>query len=1063
MQDCKIGYLPNGYFNQLETINNVLFTAREIDTIACVLHMRGSSKIASILDIAPRTAETHIVNIKRKIDNNSREGVIDFVERSGKFFLVRKHYQNLMIQADFNKKLKSLANSTLNNAPVCYFFCCNEKCRGSIIPIIQTHLKLTGIKLNICSISEELIEPKQEEHFIYVISNQVDDQYIILKALQEAKHKPSCFTFLVIEKINHNLSQKLAGTAYIDFSGSKNYYLMIFEIFKRLSPKISFDNIISQLECYQQSITDQQGLLKNYIDPSLEKSFVANVKLNKKDSHIKWIIAIFFELMIFAIWGYSKIMRKEPKVQKKEIGQYFLSTAIPKFAITSYMPEILTGYEHFIGRKTELQQIEQFLNQDNIVIITGQGGIGKSSCAIEYGKVLKRNQIVRYLNAESTTKIDQQYRDLAQELNIKVEKQPKNVIRQLVNNKLNTLSTEILFIFDNIDQYDDTKEYLINLPANIKAIITTRQPMLIANKPHIALAEFSNEEAVQYLKSSLQNRNFNKEFIHKLVKNIGNLPYDIKCMAAYLLDNPSVDNKLVTDEIGNKIKNKLFHEFIASDDPTKQQAWKILQYAANLDPDFISTNIIKELFPQNVELSSKALKKLESLSLISIINAQGDQAGFKVHRNLQQNVQNSAKYYFKHSIKRQKLTGNLLKVLDQLFPLVTHTPNIQRQIASSLQSHIEKLLNTEITLLAENSKINWATLHYKLAKYHLIVTVNYLKAFNHAKLSLDQMHVLYRDNHPEIANVYSIMGVVSRKLGNIAEGLTYSKKGLKIRQQIYLGDHADIADSLYSIGNAYNQNGELQQGLKFSQMALDMNRRLYSKPHPRVGYSLNLVGVCYIDLGNFEKSLEHFKSGLKIFTMLEPIDYEGSATLQSNIAYSYNELGNHVEALKYANASVEIFKKLYPDGHPRVIYSLDDFGESLIRANNIKRGLDVLHQALNMSKKFGMEKHCATAYVLHNLGWGHLKNKDYKTALEYAEKAFNLRKEMYGKIKNHPSLAKSLYNLGDIYCASLNKNKGLQLYQESMAMYKALSLEHLPEAGEIKKKIKDLDIQNSNI
>ncbi|MGI9214742.1 MAG: tetratricopeptide repeat protein [Gammaproteobacteria bacterium] len=129
---------------------------------------------------------------------------------------------------------------------------------------------------------------------------------------------------------------------------------------------------------------------------------------------------------------------------------------------------------------------------------------------------------------------------------------------------------------------------------------------------------------------------------------------------------------------------------------------------------------------------------------------------------------------------------------------------------------------------------------------------------------------------------------------------------------------------------------------------------------------------------------------------------------------------------------------------------------SLIRANNIKQGLNVLHQALNMSKKFSMDKHCATAYVLHNLGWGHFKNKNYKIALEYAEKAFNLRKEMYGKVKNHPSLANSLYNLGDIYCASLNKKKGLQLYQDALEMYKALSLEYLPEVDEIKQKIKDL-------
>jgi DNA-binding CsgD family transcriptional regulator/shikimate kinase len=473
MHDCKFGYLPNGYFNQLETINDVLFTAREIDTIACVTNMRGSSKIASILDISPRTAETHIVNIKRKIDKNAREGVIDFVERSGKAYFIRKHYQNLLIQADFNKKLKSIAHTIHSNTPICYFFCCKEKSKASIISVIQYHLKLADVKLKIRSINEKLLEFQQEEHYIYVVSGKTNNRPTILKALQKSKSRPTFFTFLVTENINHSFSQELIGAPYVDFFECKNYYLTIFEIFKRLSPKINFENIISQLECYHQSITDQQGLLESYNSHGLKTPVTDNADLYvnvKMGVPRKWLIVMLFvvSMLVVTVGGYSKIMFKKPAQQ--ELNQHLVSKASSRFAITSYIPEILTGYEHFIGRQKELQQIEQKLNQDNIVIITGQGGVGKSSCAIEYGKQHKLNKIVRYLNAESTTKIEQQYRELAQELNINVEQQPRNVVMQLVNNKLNTLSTEILFIFDNIDQYDDAKEYLINMPINIKAI-----------------------------------------------------------------------------------------------------------------------------------------------------------------------------------------------------------------------------------------------------------------------------------------------------------------------------------------------------------------------------------------------------------------------------------------------------------------------------------------------------------------------------------------------------------------------------------------------------------------
>ncbi len=102
--------------------------------------------------------------------------------------------------------------------------------------------------------------------------------------------------------------------------------------------------------------------------------------------------------------------------------------------------------------------------------------------------------------------------------------------------------------------------------------------------------------------------------------------------------------------------------------PEKQFAWKILQYSTSLDPDFIDIEIIKALFLQEIEMSSLVLRKLESLSIISIINNQLNQVGFRIHRNIQKNVQNSVKNHHEYAIKRQQLTGHLLNVLGSAVP-----------------------------------------------------------------------------------------------------------------------------------------------------------------------------------------------------------------------------------------------------------------------------------------------------------------------------------------------------------------------------------------------------------
>lgn len=58
-----LSFLQNMHVGQLAVINNVNFTPREIDIISCLLNMRGTNKIASLLSIAPNTVLTHIHNI----------------------------------------------------------------------------------------------------------------------------------------------------------------------------------------------------------------------------------------------------------------------------------------------------------------------------------------------------------------------------------------------------------------------------------------------------------------------------------------------------------------------------------------------------------------------------------------------------------------------------------------------------------------------------------------------------------------------------------------------------------------------------------------------------------------------------------------------------------------------------------------------------------------------------------------------------------------------------------------------------------------------------------------
>ena len=147
MQDNFNYWLPGSKAALSIFIQGVKFTYRELEIIACLLNGRSPKTIASLLSISPRTIETHIANVIRKVGCHSRERMIDFIEKSGNAFQIRKHYQHLLIQADFKKRLEEISCLMRHKTLVCHIvYERQQEDQESIIHRIEKHLMLSGIK-----------------------------------------------------------------------------------------------------------------------------------------------------------------------------------------------------------------------------------------------------------------------------------------------------------------------------------------------------------------------------------------------------------------------------------------------------------------------------------------------------------------------------------------------------------------------------------------------------------------------------------------------------------------------------------------------------------------------------------------------------------------------------------------------------------------------------------------------------------------------------------------------------------------------------------------------------
>ncbi len=97
----KISIPIDNNIKSLKLINGLKFSSREVEIISFLVAGRSTKKIAQFFSLSPRTIENNIHNMMSRLGANSRQGIIDFIERSDKFFLIKAHYEKLVIHDNF--------------------------------------------------------------------------------------------------------------------------------------------------------------------------------------------------------------------------------------------------------------------------------------------------------------------------------------------------------------------------------------------------------------------------------------------------------------------------------------------------------------------------------------------------------------------------------------------------------------------------------------------------------------------------------------------------------------------------------------------------------------------------------------------------------------------------------------------------------------------------------------------------------------------------------------------------------------------------------------------------
>ena len=768
----------------------------------------------------------------------------------------------------------------------------------------------------------------------------------------------------------------------------------------------------------------------------------------------------------------------------------FRAQEIANFSqLSSYI--LLAKLSYFVERTATTEQLSATLARKGVCVLHGFGGAGKSTLAALYGHGRKDTQIVRWIGAEESFKLQEGYEQLAQELQVAYQPLAKKLaaddsqyrqeLARMVYSALARSSQPTLLILDNAQDASLVADYLLHRPAAIQAIITTRSSEAFEGKyDQLQLGPFSQDEGKGYLKVRFKemNRPYTNPEVTSLLKEVGLVAQKLNLAAGYLQAN-----KLVTTaqyiarlqalkQAGTKQQGRLTLPEVALGLETLTKAGQqLMQYAAYLDADFIPLSLVSALLgTEDPEQLSEVARDLSRLSLMKVIatNA-GQEVGLQVHREVQASCREYTGWSSEAALGiRETILLQLARVLKAQMPWVELVPDNRWQQARLYVPHV----TTVVTALEDSGAAPSAVVARLLelmGEYSQQVGLNYRQAVSCYDRALAIYEQVYQEapNHPDIASTLNNLGNTWLALGDARQAVSFYDRALAIYEQVYqeTPNHPDIASTLNNLGAAWGALGDARQAVSFYQRALAIYEQLCQETpnHPDIANTLNNLGLAWRVLGDARQAVSFLERALAMREQVyqEAPNHPDIAMTLNNLGLAWGALGDARQAVSFLERALAIYEQVYHQtpNHPDIASTLNNLGLAWQNSGEARKAVSFYDRALAIYEQVYQEapNHPDIARTLNNLGAAWDALGDARQAVSFYQRALAIYDQVYHQTPNHPDIAGTLNNLGAAWRALGEARKAISFLERALAMREQVYQE-APNHPDIAKTLRNLGI-----
>ncbi|NCS26547.1 MAG: tetratricopeptide repeat protein [Microcystis aeruginosa BS13-02] len=593
----------------------------------------------------------------------------------------------------------------------------------------------------------------------------------------------------------------------------------------------------------------------------------------------------------------------------------------------------------FVGRDKELIDLKKQLQQSQklaISTLTGMGGIGKTELARQFGWQQWQKKAypggICWLNAATRQPVDigtsiLDFARLYLKLTLPDEAELEEKIRYCWQN---WLAGNVLIIFDDVQEYQQIKDYLPpQEEKRFQVLITTRKEYLSATITTFRVKVLKEEDALDLLRSYLADNRIDTqiEAAKLLCQDLGYLPLALELVARLLKRRQDwkiskIRDKLAENGLDEPIldKNPKFHGEMTAERGLKAAfnlSWDELNSApeAQILALYLSLfalapfpkGMILDLFPDE---DGDTVEEWLTDSLVHLSLVQDNRDGWhEIHPLLRRyfrdkleaspHAEPAKRRYCEIMAKKsaEMPQDTTVEIVEEFKPFLLH---LQTSVGEYPQYIADEDLFWSYTGLA------W---YYKGQGLYAIAEPYYQDCLTATRTHLG-------DNHPHVAASLNNLALLYKSQGRYTEAEPLYLEALDLTKRLLGDNHPLVATSLNNLAELYRSQGRYTEAEPLYLEALDLTKRLLGDNHPSVATSLNNLANLYDSQGRYTEAEPLYLEALDLCKRLLGDNHPHVATSLNNLATLYDSQGRYTEAEPLYLEAINIFRERLGENHP---------------------------------------------------------------------------------------------------------------------------------------------------